>query len=81
MRAFQHDHGLTPDGKVGKKTWTAIKSLVADDEPDEDKPAEAPDGAQDAPEESPDKIPLTIEERLRRLELAVFGQEGGESDG
>ena len=81
VRAFQHDHGLTPDGKVGKKTWTAIKSLVADDEPDEDKPAEAPDGVQDAPEESPDKIPLTYEERLRRLELAVFGQEGGESDG
>lgn len=81
VRAFQHDHGLTPDGKVGKKTWTAIKSLVADDEPDEDKPAEAPDGVQDTPEESPDKIPLTIEERLRRLELAVFGQEGGESDG
>lgn len=81
VRAFQHDHGLAPDGKVGKKTWTAIKSLVADDEPDEDKPAEGPDGAQDAPEESPDKIPLTYEERLRRLELAVFGQEGGESDG
>ena len=81
VRAFQHDHGLTPDGKVGKKTWTAIKSLAADDEPDEDKPAESPDGAQDAPEESPGKIPLTTEERLRRLELAVFGQEGGESDG
>ena len=81
VRAFQHDHGLTPDGKVGKNTWTAIKSLAADDEPDEDKPAEAPDGVQDAPEESPDKIPLTYEERLRRLELAVFGQEGGESDG
>lgn len=81
VRAFQYDHGLTADGKVGKKTWTAIKSLVADDETDEDKPTEAPDGAQDAPEESPDKIPLTIEERLRRLELAVFGQEGGESDG
>lgn len=81
VRAFQHDHGLAPDGKVGKKTWAAIKSLAADDEPDEDKPAEAPDGAQDALEESPDKIPLTIEERLRRLELAVFGQEGGESNG
>lgn len=81
VRAFQHDHGLTPDGKVGKKTWAVIKSLAADDEPDEDKPAEVPDGAQDAPEESPNKIPLTTEERLRRLELAVFGQEGGESDG
>ena len=77
VRAFQSDHNLTPDGKVGKLTWAAIKALVDDDEPDEDKLVEAPDEPQDAPEEVPDKIPLTTEERLRRLELAVFGQEGG----
>lgn len=77
VRAFQSDHNLTPDGKVGKLTWAAIKALVDDDEPGEHKPVEAPDEPQDAPEEVPDKIPLTTEERLRRLELAVFGQEGG----
>lgn len=77
VRAFQSDHNLTPDGKAGKLTWAAIKALVDDDEPDEDKLVEAPDEPQDAPEEVPDKIPLTTEERLRRLELAVFGQEGG----
>lgn len=81
VRAFQSDHGLTPDGKVGAKTWAAIKAVQDDDEPDEDKPVEAPDEPQDAPEEVPDKIPLTIEQRLARLELAVFGQEGGDSNG
>ena len=77
VRAFQSDHNLTPDGKVGKLTWATVKAIVADDEPEEDKPEEAPDEPQDEPEEVPDKIPLTVEERLRRLELAVFGQEGG----
>lgn len=77
VRAFQSDHGLTPDGKVGAKTWAAVKAVQDDDEPDEDKPVEAPDEPQDTPEEAPEKIPLTVEERLARLELAVFGQEGG----
>lgn len=77
VRAFQSDNGLTADGKVGKLTWAAVKAVYSDDEPDEDKPVEAPDEPQDAPEEVPDKIPLTIEERLVRLELAVFGQGGG----
>lgn len=81
VRAFQSDHNLTPDGKVGKLTWAAIKALVDDDEPDEDKPVEVPDEPQDEPEEVPDKIPLTVEERLARLELAVFGQEGGNTNG
>jgi len=74
VRAFQHDHGLTPDGKVGKKTWTAIKSLVADDEPDEDKPAEAPDGAQDAPG---DWATLSLEEKVENLNERLKRQEGG----
>lgn len=77
VRAFQSDHNLTPDGKVGKLTWAAIKALVDDDEPDEDKPVEAPDGPQEPSEEPSPTSPMTIEERLKRLELAVFGQEGG----
>jgi hypothetical protein len=43
---------------------------VEDDEPEEVKP-----------EEPAEDSPLTVEERLERLEEAVFGQEGGESDG
>ena len=69
VRAFQHDHGLTPDGIVGPLTWAALRANE-DDEPDEVKPEE--------PAEDPS---LTVEERLERLEEAVFGQEGGESDG
>lgn len=80
-RAFQSDNGLPADGMAGKLTMAKLKELLEDDESDEDKPEEATDGAQDAPEESTGKTPLTTEERLRRLELAVFGQEGGESDG
>jgi hypothetical protein len=53
---------------------------VEDDETYEDKSVEAPDEQQDAPEEVPDKDPLTTEERVRRLELAVLGQEGGNSN-
>ena len=71
VRAFQHDHGLTADGKVGQKTWTAIKGLVQDDEPEGEEP-------EDAPEDAP---ALTVEERLERLEKAVFGQEGGSTNG
>lgn len=84
VRAFQSDHGLTPDGKVGKMTWAAIKTVTGNDEPEgDDKPADA---ILDAPQEPTDsnvaKSPLTIEQRLMQLELAVFGMEfGGESNG
>jgi hypothetical protein len=81
VRAFQSDHNLTPDGKVGKLTWAAIKALVDDDEPDEDKPVEVPDEPQEPAEDSSETTPLTVEERLARLELAVFGQEGGNANG
>lgn len=80
VRAFQGDNGLTPDGICGPLTWAALQQRE-DDEPDEDKPVEAPDGPQEPEEDSPEDSPLTVEERLTRLEEAVFGQEGGESDG
>ena len=84
VRAFQHDHGLKPDGIAGPLTLNALRQ-TEDDEPDddedEDKPEEAPEGPQEPEEESPGDSPLTVEERLTRLEEAVFGQEGGESDG
>ena len=70
VRAFQHDHGLSPDGVIGPKTWMALKGTENDD--GEDKPA---------PDEQENPAPLTVEERLTRLENAVFGQEGGTDDG
>jgi hypothetical protein len=71
VRAFQSDHGLTPDGICGPLTWAALDASGTDDDEAEEKPTE------DAPVEDS----LTIEERIERLEKAVFGQEGGESDG
>lgn len=56
VKAFQKAHGLTVDGVVGPKTWTALESATGHDEeapddfapPAEDEPApEPPDG--DAP--------------------------------
>lgn len=79
VRAFQSDNGLTPDGICGPLTWAKLQQR--EDDEDEDKPEEAPDGPQEPEEESSEDSPLTVEERLTRLEEAVFGQEGGESDG
>lgn len=69
VREFQRAQGLAADGKVGAKTWAAIKGLADTDEPEE--PVE---DVEDPDEE------LTVEERLERLERAVFG-EGGEANG
>lgn len=79
VRAFQADNSLTPDGIVGPLTW-AVLQQTEDDESGENKPPEAPDGPQEPAEDSSITAPLTYEERLTRLELAVFGQEGGESN-
>lgn len=77
VRAFQHDHGLDPDGKVGQKTWAVIKALVVDDEPEEDEP-EAPDEPQE-----PIKpwATLSLEEKVENLNERLKRQEGGESNG
>ena len=81
VRAFQYDNGLTSDGKVGQKTWAKIKALVMDDEPDEEKPTAPPVEPQEPNEGNVAHRPLTIEQRIMQLELAVFGMEfGGEPD-
>lgn len=81
VRAFQYDNGLTSDGKVGQKTWAKIKALVVDDEPDEEKPTAPPVEPQEPNEGNVAHRPLTIEQRIMQLELAVFGMEfGGDPD-
>ena len=78
VRAFQSDHNLTHDGKVGKLTWAAVKAIVADDEPEEDKPEEAPDEPQ---EPSDIWATLSIEEKVENLNERLKRQEGGTSNG
>lgn len=77
VRAFQGDNGLTPDGICGPLTWAALQQRE-DDEPDEDKPVEAPDGPQE-PEDTWGT--LTLEEKVEDLNERLKRQEGGESDG
>jgi hypothetical protein len=77
VRAFQGDHGLTPDGICGPLTWAKLQQ-TEDDEPDEDKPVEAPDG----PQEPSDRwVTLSIEEKVEDLNERLKRQEGGESNG
>ena len=74
VRAFQHDNGLTVDGIVGAKTWAALESQGKDDTPDYE-------GGADEDTDPVEDAPLTIEERVERLENAVFGTGGGDTDG
>lgn len=77
VKACQKEYGLTQDGKVGKLTWAAIKAVYSDDEPEEDKPAEAPD----EPQEPADTwATLSIEEKVENLNERLKRQEGGNSN-
>lgn len=83
VRAFQYDHGLQSDGKVGKLTWAAIKALVQDDEDGEYKP-NVPADEQKEPFTDPEQDAwetLTLEEKVDNLHERLKRQEGGESDG
>lgn len=66
VRAFQGDNGLTPDGICGPETWAALALFK---------------GTLPPGDETPKDTLLTVEERLARLETAVFGEEGGGSVG
>lgn len=71
VRAFQHDHGLNPDGIVGPLTWAAIKAVTEDDElPQSGKPDSAPEiEPEDAWDSLSDAEKLDdLNERLKRLE-------------
>lgn len=82
VRAFQGDNGLTPDGICGPLTWAKLQQRE-DDEPDEDKPVEAPDVPQE-PNTDPEQdawMTLTLEEKVENLHERLKRQEGGESVG
>lgn len=74
-RAFQSDHGLTPDGKAGKLTLAKVKELMEDDEPDEDAEADF-DELVDPWDE------MTLEEKVEDLhQWRLSMMRGGESNG
>ena len=56
---------------AAKNGIVKLKELLEDDEPEEDTEVDFDEVVE----------PLTLEDRVKRLELAVFGQEGGESNG
>lgn len=62
VRAFQADNELTPDGVAGPKTWQKALALIAEVE------------GRGMTEDPPEPSALGIEERVARLEAAVFGK-------
>ena len=73
-RAFQSDHGLTPDGKAGKLTLAKVKELMEDDEPEEDTEVDF-DELVDPWDE------MTLEEKVEDLHKWRLSQtKGGESN-
>ena len=77
VKDFQASHGLTVDGVVGPLTWSALE-YSDDTEDGQEEVADTPEGPAEEPSAS---HAMTIEQRLARLELAVFGQGGGDSNG
>lgn len=73
-RSFQHDHGLTPDGKAGKLTMAKLKELLEDDEPEEDTEVDF-DQMIDPWDE------MSLAEKVESLHKRLLAVEGGESDG
>ena len=73
-RSFQHDHGLTPDGKAGKLTMAKLKELLEDDEPEEDTEVDF-DQMIDHWDE------MSIADKVETLHKRLLAVEGGESDG
>lgn len=80
VKSFQGSNGLKVDGIVGPLTWAALQR-TENDEDGEDKPVDDADEPSEPSDESSATNTLTIEERLTRLEQAVFGQEGDVSNG
>lgn len=81
VKKFQGENELTPDGVAGPATWQKALKLIAAIE-GENLPADTTDAPQEPTTEKVAHLPLTIEQRVMQLELAVFGMEfGGESNG
>lgn len=81
VRAFQHDHGLKPDGIAGPLTLNALRQ-TEDDEPDDDEDEDKPEEVPTGPQEPYDRWKtLSIEEKVEDLNERLKRQEGGESNG
>lgn len=73
-RAFQSDHGLTADGKAGKKTLAKLKELLEDDEPEVDDETDFDELVNPWDE-------MTTEQKLEDVNRRLLVLEGGETDG